>query len=83
MKQSDIEYYNDGLFIRFMPNTQDGVSVWNTIAADNDGVAAVLAIHGEAVIRQIKAAGYSVSKARKVSMADINMDDELLAELEA
>lgn len=79
-KQSDLSYRDEGVFLCFVPNTAQGETAWNQIAAQNDGVGKVLSIHAKATIQQLKAAGYSVSKARKVSLDSI-LDDELLAEL--
>lgn len=79
-KQSDLSYRDEGLFTCFVPNTAQGEAAWNQIASRNDGVGKVLSSHAKDTIHQLKAAGYSVSKARNVSLDDI-ADDELLAEL--
>lgn len=55
----DLEYIEGDMFTAFMPNTKAGESVWNTIAAQNDGVAKVLNMHADNVFRQIRKAGYS------------------------
>lgn len=69
--QTDIEYSNDGLWTRFYTNTEAGEIVWRELAK-SDGVAAVLTIHAKTVIAQIKAAGYSIRKAKPVSDLQIN-----------
>lgn len=76
---SDLSYTTDGLFTRFIPNTPQGEAVWREMAKDN-GCAAVLNIHAAAVLKQLRAAGYSVRKAKAapVSMNEIN---DLLNEL--
>lgn len=79
-KQPDLSYRDEGLFTCFVPNTAQGETAWNELAAKNDGVGKVLTIHANATIQQLKAAGYNVSKARKVSLDDIS-DGVLLAEL--
>lgn len=78
MKKStaDIEYSNHGLFTRFYPNTPAGESVWREMAK-NDGVAAVLSFEAKKVIAQIRAAGYSISKAKKPAQSI----DQILTEL--
>lgn len=82
----DLEYTTNGLFTRFTPNTAAGVVAWNTIAAMNEGCANIFTAHLDATLKQLRAAGYSVGKARKVklTLADIlDGEDALLAELMA
>ena len=74
---SDLTYRTEGFFMRFYPETKDGEQAWNEMAAQNDGVATVLAIHGPAVIGQLKAAGYSVAKAKKPAAINFAEFDEL------
>lgn len=74
----DLEYITSGLFTRFMPCTEAGNVAWREMASE-DGVAAVLSIHANNVIGQLRRAGYSVGKAKPVKQSV----DELLAELEA
>jgi len=77
---ADIEYKNDGLFTRFYPNTQEGVSVWNSIAQNDDnGLMVLLTIHAKNFIKQARAAGYSVSKCKPIKISD----DDLLDALDA
>lgn len=72
----DIEYITTGLFTRFMPNTPAGEDAWREMAKDG-GCAAVLSIHAQNVIGQLRRAGYKVAKAKKPTQS-IN---EILAEL--
>lgn len=72
----DIEYINTGMFTRFMPNTPAGEDAWREMAKE-DGCAAVMSIHAKSVIAQLRAAGYSVAKAKKPTQSI----DEILAEL--
>lgn len=74
---TDLEYTADNMFTRFFPNTPAGVDAWNTMAREMDGVATVLNIHSKNVIAQLKAAGYSVSKAKKSN----DSIDSILTEL--
>ena len=69
----DPEYINTGMFTRFVPNTPAGEDAWRVM----DG--AVLTIHLNSVLRQIRKAGLSVGKANPVQVNN----DELLKELMA
>lgn len=73
----DIEYFIDGMFTRFVPNTRAGELAWNEMAK-KEGVAAVLSMHSKSVINQLRNAGYVVAKAKPVKQSI----DEILAELE-
>ena len=79
MKTPDLEYTTDGLWTRFIPNTKAGEGAWYRIAELTDGSGAILTMHLPDVLRQLRAAGYSVRKARVTLSPDT---DELLAELE-
>lgn len=61
---SDISYTQNGMFTRFYANTTAGEAVWREMAKES-GVAAVLHHEAKAVIAQIRAAGYTVSKEKK------------------
>jgi len=76
---TDLTYTQNGMFTRFYPETKGGEMVWNEMAAQMGGVAAVLNIHAQSVIKQIRDAGYKVSKAKKTNLRI----DDILAELEA
>lgn len=76
---TDITYTQDKMFTRFYPETEAGHNLYNQIAEQNNGVAAVLNFEASRVIYQIRAAGFKVAKAKKVTMSD----SELLAELVA
>jgi len=75
----DLIYKQDGMFTRFYPETKAGETAWNEMANQMNGVAAVLNFEAKAVIAQLRAAGYRVSKASKLNVSD----DELLAQLTA
>jgi len=77
---TDLTYITDGMSTRFIPQTTAGENAWRELAAQNDGVATVFNFHAQAVIAQLRGAGYKVAKAKreKVSMGEI---DALLAEL--
>jgi hypothetical protein len=75
---TDLEYQNDGMFVRFYPNTEAGETAWREMAKI-DGVAAVLSFEARRVIHELRKAGYTVSKAKKVTQSI----EDILQELEA
>lgn len=75
---NDLSYLTTGMFTRFIPNTTAGEDAWRVMTA-SDGGGAVLTLHLQSVLRQLRKAGYSVGKAAPVKMSV----DELLAEMEA
>lgn len=77
---ADLTYLDDGFFTAFTPNTSAGVTAWNAIAQQTDGTGKVLSVHAAATCRQLRAAGYSVSKARPCGVIDA---DALLRALES
>jgi hypothetical protein len=74
----DLEYINTGMFTRFVPNTSAGEDAWRVMAA-SDGSGAMLSIHLDNVLRQIRKAGLSVGKAKPCKTSV----DDILAKLEA
>ena len=80
---TDLIYYQDGMFISFIPMTNDGDSAWNEMAKNLGGVAAVFIFHKDAVLKQLRDAGYKVRKRKKSDMQCDLSDDELLKELMA
>lgn len=79
-KMVDLEYTNDGFFVKFIPNTKAGEHAWRLMAEqDPHGVAGCFSMHLAQTLRQIRAAGYSVGKASRVKISD----NDLLAELAA
>lgn len=73
----DLTYSHDGIFAVFYPETPFGEIAWKAMAADDAGGAKVLALHAESVLRDLRAAGYVVRRAKPVGMTD----DQLLLEL--
>lgn len=73
----DITYRKDGLFIRFYADTKVGEAAWSALAAQSEGTAAFLSHQGPSIVRQLRAAGYSVARASDVTMST----DDLLAAL--
>ena len=79
MTQIDMTYRRDGIFTRFYAETPAGEEAWRAMADQCGGVAAVLGCQEADTVRQLRAAGYTVRKAKP---HDISID-ELLAELDA
>ena len=75
---ADLEHITSGLFTRFIPITKAGETAWREMEAQ--GGAQVLAVHAQAVIGQLRKAGYTTRKARPVSDRQIQA---ILEELEA
>jgi hypothetical protein len=69
-KMADLEYKNNGMFTHFYPNTPAGEDAWRVMAKE-DGVAAVFSHQAKDVIRQLKAAGYTVRKAKPLTKTEI------------
>jgi hypothetical protein len=81
MAGPDLTYAcHDGIWTRFYPETPQGEEAWRTMAeADPQGVVAFLPLQVPGVIAQLKAAGYSVAKARPVKPGEL---DAILAGLD-
>lgn len=64
--ETDLTYScTDGMWTRFYPETPAGVDAYNVMAkADADGVVAFLAHQVPSVLRQLRAAGMTVRKAK-------------------
>jgi len=79
MKTYDLEYTNDGMFTRFIPNTPQGESAWRHMHDHLGHVPVILNIVAPQVIKQLRDAGYTVRKAKPEPMG--MTDSQLLAEL--
>lgn len=75
---NDLEYQTSGMFTRFVSNTPAGEDAWR-VMAESGNCGAVLTIHLQSVLRQIRKAGLTVSKAKPPTS---NIDD-IFAELES
>ena len=64
MEKSDLNYSINGMFAVFYPNTPDGENAWRTLASSTDGTGKVLAVHLKPTLRQLRTAGYSVTKSK-------------------
>lgn len=80
---SDLIYTQNGFFTRFVPNTKEGEEAYNEIyRVTGDG--AVRNDHLKATLKQLRNAGYKVSKAKvsKVKKEKVMSEiDDLLNEL--
>ena len=72
---ADIEYRNDGMFVRFYPVTSDGKKAWEQMI-EQSGSAVVLEIESKKIIAQLRSIGFKVKKSESVKESD---DDLLLA----
>lgn len=79
---TDITYHTEGLFTRFYPETKAGEELFRDFYIQNENSNAVLTVHLQQVLRQIRAAGYKVAKAKRVAKLTPQAMDEMLAELE-
>lgn len=77
-KAADITYRRDGLFTSFCSGSSAGDKLMAQMMSQNEGSAKVLSIHEAQTIAQIRARGYIVRRAAKVTAAEC---DALLAEL--
>lgn len=80
IKMTDLIYYTDKMFTRFIPETDAGVVAYNQMAEKINGVPVVFNFEAARVIKQLRDAGYLVAKAKKTKTWVVS-DDELMAEL--
>ena len=73
---ADLEYQRDEMFTIFYPTSDAGLVAWDQMR-EQEGAAAVMAVHESAVINQLRAAGYIVRKSKPIDTSD----DELLEQL--
>lgn len=77
---ADLIYFNAGMFSGFVANTPAGEEAWRELAGKSEGTAKFLTPHMAGIIRQLKASGYTVAKAKPIKDGEI---DELLSSLGA
>jgi hypothetical protein len=75
--KSDLAYTITGLFARFCPETADGQKAWAEMAKVCEG-GVIYTCHLESTIKQLRDAGYRVTKSRPAKKVD---DEALFAEL--
>jgi hypothetical protein len=78
---TDLTYCTKGNFASFMPRSPDGEDAWRKIAAKTEGTGNVYTPHLASTLQQLRAAGYSVHKAKASDLSKVNLDDALLADL--
>ena len=77
----DLSWSDDGWFTQFLPNTKAGEEAWRVMATHTDGTGKVFSVHAADTIRQLRAKGYTVAKARRTGKRSGADDDALLEEL--
>lgn len=81
IQNADLEYITSGMFTRFVPITPAGEDAWRVMHEANGD--AVLSIHAENAIGQLRRAGYKVAKSKKPAKVTAEEVDELLKVLGA
>ena len=77
---TDMTFIDDGMFVTLMPNNPDAEKAWCLISEAFPGCSVPFTAC-PSVKSQLKAAGYSVRKQRKMKpMTDVELD-KMLAEL--
>ena len=74
----DFEYRIAQGFVQFLPNTPAAVESWAQMAQQSDNTGKFLVQHLPGIKAQLKAAGYTVQKAKKSAAVS---DADLLAAL--
>lgn len=81
--QPDLFYTKQGLFTCFIPNTTAGETAWRELVSQNEGSPKILTMHLPQVSKQLKAAGYSVKAAPKLSKKEKARElQEIFAEMD-
>lgn len=66
---SDLTYYKAGMFTQFYAESDAGKQAWNEAAEQLQGNFKILNIHLNSTIYQLKQAGLTVSKIKKVTLS--------------
>lgn len=82
MTKVDLEYIEQGMFVAFVPVSKKGEEAWAQIAKQTEGTGKVFSVHKDSTLSQLRAAGYSVRKAKPVKLSESEIDN-LLKELDA
>lgn len=77
---ADLVYHKQGLFTAFIPQSKAGDDAWRELANQTDGTGKVYTAQLAATLSALRAAGYTVSKAKKPSRKEI---DGMIEELES
>ena len=74
---ADLTYTQDKMFTRFYAENAQGENAWREMASKMDGVAAVFNFEAQAVIQQLKKAGYKIAKAKSSTQTMSQILNEL------
>jgi hypothetical protein len=75
---SDFNYGVSGMWIYLMPNTERAIEAFNgPIAAQSEGTGKFLAIHLPEIRSQLRSAGFTLSKAKRSTIRDEVLLEEL------
>lgn len=78
-KTTDLEYRTTGLFTTFLPSSKAGEVAYNEMLSHPDTPnAKIYTIHLKNMLYQLKKAGYTVKKAKKISKKE---SDKILTEI--
>ena len=77
---ADLVYHKQGIFTAFFPVSKVGEDAWRELESQTDGTGKVYTMQLPATLAALRAAGYTVSKARKPSEKEI---DGMIEELES
>lgn len=69
---ADLTYFKAGMFSGFVANTPAGEDAWRELAKQSQGTAKFLTHHMAGIIRQLRAAGYSVAKVKPIKAGEID-----------
>jgi hypothetical protein len=78
--KTDLSFTEDGMFTRFLPNSPAGETAWAELAKNSDGSGAFLTVHAAGIVRQLRAAGYAVSRRRVSGTGVLTAGDVKLLE---
>jgi len=77
---ADLVYHKQGLFTAFIPQSKAGDDAWLELASQTQGTGKVFTAQLSATLSSLRAAGYTVGKAKKPSEKEI---DSMIEELES
>ena len=77
---NDLTYTTNGIWARFTPTSDAGEVAYKTMM-DDSGDACVFTYQLKPVLKQIRDAGYTVSKAKKATKKELNFIFDELEEL--
>lgn len=82
MSKPDLTYLDGGLFVTFFAETPAGESAWEELARHSEGSGRFLSTQLPSVLAQLRAAGFTVHKARPRKPLSARELDAMLAEIE-